>query len=45
MKDFAMLYLFVGLMVFNLVASLVYIFGLDGLKPAFKKSARAPKRR
>lgn len=40
-----MLYFFVGLMVFNFLASLVYIFGLDGLKPAFKKFARSSKRR
>jgi hypothetical protein len=45
MKDLFMLYVFVALMVFNLVASFVYIFGFNGLKPAFKKSLRGLKRR
>jgi hypothetical protein len=45
MKDLFVLYIFVALMVFNLVASFVYIFGFNGLKPGFKKSLRGFKRR
>lgn len=45
MKDLFVLYIFVALMIFNLVASFVYIFGFNGLKPGLKKSLRGFKRR
>lgn len=40
MKDMFVLYTFMALMTFNLLASFVYIFGLNSLKPAFKKTLK-----
>lgn len=45
MTDAAMVYGFIALMVFNLLATFIYVFGLTGLGPAFKKALIPIKRR